>query len=85
LFREVDYIISDSTQDEEGNNFIAENAYPKQRLKLELNVKSDFNAIVPGNLIRVKNINATIADARVVRTVFSSNKFTIECEKTETL
>jgi len=64
-----------------GNTYIEQNKNPKQQLSFVLSPDVDFNQVKPGNIVRIKNVDFTLTDAKVVRVRFGSSKTTVDCEK----
>ena len=67
------------------NAFLEENKNPKQQLSFVLSPEADFNEVKPGNIVRIKNVDFTLTDAKVVRVRFGSSKTTVDCEKSITI
>jgi hypothetical protein len=62
--------------------FLSEHDEPKNFLRLEINDTIDFTTVKPWDLVRIKNIDFTIADALVDKINYTSTSLSIDCEKT---
>lgn len=76
-----DGVLSPGIEDA-ANSYLEEHSKPKNFLRLALNNKVDYLKVKPWDLIRVKNIDFTIADALVNKINYSSTGLSVDCEKT---
>ena len=78
-------IANQSTQDEFGNNYIAQNKDPKNASSVVINNKYDIESIVPWDTISVVNTEYSVKNLLIEKIQYTPIRITLTLEENETL